>query len=478
MNTINGKPGAASNKSVILIITTTTSFILPFLVASVNVALPTMGREFSMDAVVMSWVGTVYFLAVAIVQVPFGRLSDIFGRRKLFLLGLVIATVASFLGGIANSVPLLMVSRALQGFGAGMTFNNSVAILSSVYPSRERGRALGVSMAGTYGGLSLGPLLGGLLTEHLGWRSIFDMAGVLGVLLIVLVFLALKGEWREARGEKFDLTGSITYSVSIAVFMYGFSVLPTLLGFVLFAAGTLGMYVFVRLEARTASPVFHIDLFRRNRVFFFSNLAALITYVSTFAVNFLLSLYLQYIKGYTAETAGLVLLASSVLMTVFTPISGRISDRVEPRVVATVGMAINCAALALLIFLGSATGIWFIVIALVFYGVGIGLFASPNINAVMGSVEPRMLALASGTQGTMRTSGMMLSMGIMMVLFSLYIGQAEITPEYYPQFLASMRAGFIIFTLLGIGGVFAQLIARQPLDRRPAREAGSEPAVR
>jgi EmrB/QacA subfamily drug resistance transporter len=467
MNSITGRPGGTANKNVILVVATLTAFILPFLVASVNVALPTMGREFGMEAVVMSWVGTVYFLSVAMFQVPFGRLSDIVGRRRLFIVGLVISTLSCFFGGLANSVPLLMASRALQGIGSGMTFNNSIAILTSVFPAQERGRALGISMAGTYAGLSIGPLLGGLLTEYLGWRSIFYTAGILNILLMLLVFPVLKVEWREARGEKFDLVGSITYSISIALFMYGFSSLPGLTGLVLFVLGLIGMFIFVRLETRTASPVFHTDLFRRNRVFFFSNLAVLITYMSTFAVTFLLSLYLQYIKAYTAEEAGLVLLASSLLMTVFAPISGRISDRVEPRLVATVGMALNCVALVLLIFLDGGTALWLIVVALLVYGVGIGLFASPNTNAVMGSVETKFLALASGTQGTMRTSGMMLSMGIMMILFSLYIGQAEITPDYYPQFLMSVRVGFIIFTLLGIVGVVAQLVAR-PSGRRNA----------
>jgi EmrB/QacA subfamily drug resistance transporter len=462
MNTTASRPAGAVNKNVILFIATTTSFILPFLVSAVTIALPTMGREFGMEAVVMSWVGTVYFLAVAVSQVPFGRLSDIFGRRRLFVFGLVLTTVSCFLGGIADSVPLLMVSRALQGLGSGMTFNNSVAILTSVFPRHERGRALGISMAGTYAGISMGPLLGGLLTEYLGWQSIFFASTILGAMLLVLVLVALKGEWREARGEKFDLAGSIAYSVSVALFMYGFSSLPGRLGAVLLAAGVIGLYLFVRLEMRTASPVFELNLFRRNRIFLFSNLAALITYMSTFAVTFLLSLYLQYIRGFTAERAGLVLIASSVMMTIFTPISGRISDRVEPRLVATLGMALNCVAVALLIFLGDATAIWYVIVVLVFYGVGIGLFASPNTNAVMGSVEPKFLALASGTQGTMRTSGMMLSMGIMMVLFSIYIGQAEITPAYYPQFMASVRVGFIIFTVLGIGGVVAQLVARPP----------------
>jgi EmrB/QacA subfamily drug resistance transporter len=471
MKSVTGRQDGNANKNVILVVATVTAFILPFLVASVNVALPTMGREFEMEAVVMSWVGTVYFLAVAMFQVPFGRLSDIVGRRRLFILGLVVSTLSCFIGGLANSIPLLMVSRALQGIGSGMTYNISIAILASVYPAQERGRALGISMAGTYGGLSIGPLLGGLLTEYLGWRSIFFTAGILNILLMALVFPALKDEWHEARGEKFDLVGSITYSISIALFMYGFSSLPGLTGFVLFVLGLIGMFIFVRLETRTASPVFHTDLFRRNRVFFFSNLAVLVTYISTFAVTFLLSLYLQYIRAYTAEQAGLVLLASSLLMTVFAPISGRISDRVEPRLVATLGMALNCVALVLLIFLGGGTGLWLIITALLVYGVGIGLFASPNTNAVMGSVEPKFLALASGTQGTMRTSGMMLSMGIMMILFSLYIGQAEITPDYYPQFLMSMRVGFIIFTLLGVGGLVAQLVARPSAGRSPERHA-------
>jgi MFS family permease len=467
MKSTAGEPVATANKNVILVVATVTAFILPFLVASVNVALPTMGREFGMEAVVMSWVSTVYFLAVAMTQVPFGRLSDIFGRRRLFILGLVISTLSCFLGGFAGSVQMLMVSRGLQGIGSGITFNNSVAILSSVFPAHERGRAFGISMAGTYAGLSIGPLIGGVLTEYLGWRSIFFAAGILGVMLMALVLPALKAEWREARGEKFDLAGSITYSLSIALFMYGFSTLPDLTGFILFAAGLAGMFIFVWLETKTASPVFNTDLFRRNRVFFFSNLAVLVTYMSTFAVTFLLSLYLQYIYGYTAEMAGLVLLAGSLMMTVFTPISGRVSDRVEPRLVATAGMALNVVALLLLIFLGGGTSLWLIVVALLVYGVGIGLFASPNTNAVMGSVELKFLALASGTQGTMRTAGMMLSMGIMMILFSLYIGQAEIAPGNYPQFLMSVRTGFIIFTLLGIGGLVAQLVAR-PSGQRPS----------
>lgn len=454
------RSGPNVNKNIILIISTTTAFILPFLVASVNVALPTMGRDFDMEAVVMSWVSTSYFLAIAVFQVPFGRLSDIFGRRRLFLLGLLVSTFGSFLGGFASSVTTLIISRVLQGAGAGLSMNNSVAILTSVFPPEERGKALGISQSGTYLGLSLGPLIGGVMTEHFGWRSLFLLSGCLGVILVILVFQGLKTEWREAHGERLDMVGSAAYVIAIALFMYGFSSLPGTLALILFMVGVLGLAFFVWWEGRVKSPVLDLSLFRRNRVFVLSNIAALITYISTFAVNFLLSLYLQYIKEFSAQTAGLVLVAASVLMTLFTLFSGFISQKLQPRLVATLGMALNSAALAMLIFLDNGTSLWYIVLALAVYGTGIGLFVSPNTNTIMGSVSSRVLGVASGTLGTMRTAGMMLSMGIVMILFSLYIGRAEITETSYPQFLSSVRVGFIIFTALGVGGLVAQMVAR------------------
>ncbi|MCX7912738.1 MAG: MFS transporter, partial [Dehalococcoidales bacterium] len=304
------RAGAAANKSIVLIISTTAAFILPFLVASVNIALPKMGQEFHMEAVVMSWVSTAYFLAVAVFQVPVGRLSDIFGRRRFFLIGLVISTIASFLGAFAPATAVLIVSRVLQGIGAGMSFNNSVAILTSVFPPEERAKALGISQAGTYLGLSLGPLIGGVMTEHFGWRSLFFLSACLGVFLVGLVFIGLRAEWRQAAGEKFDSLGAVVYVFAIALFMYGFSSLPGAIGAIFFVLGILGLVFFGYWESRQPSPIFELSLFQRNRTFLLSNLAALITYISTFAVNFLLSLYLQYIKAFSAQSAGMVLVVA------------------------------------------------------------------------------------------------------------------------------------------------------------------------
>jgi EmrB/QacA subfamily drug resistance transporter len=451
----------ATNRNIVLIIATVSAFIVPFLVSSVNVALPKMSSQFHMEAVVMNWVNTVYFLAIAIAQVPMGRLADIYGRKKIFILGLVISILGSIAGARANSVVVLLISRAFQGIGAGMTFNIVIAILTSVYPSEMRGKALGISMAGTYVGLIFGPLIGGLMTERFGWQSIFLLTACFSLILLLLVSLSLKGEWREARGEKFDVIGSIVYCVAIAMFMYGFSVLPTVQGIVFLLVGVVGLLYFVRRELKSASPVLDFRLFKNNRVFLFSNVASLINYLATFSVSFLLSLYLQYIKGFSPQTAGFVLIASSIPMTIFTPIAGRLSDRIEPRLVAAAGLVVSCAALALLIFLNNGTPLWYVVLTLVLYGMGIGLFSSPNNNAIMGSVEKKTLGVASGIAGTTRTGGMMLSMGVMMILFTIYIGQAEITPPYYPQFLSSVRVGFTVFTALCIGGAAAQLAARK-----------------
>ena len=465
---MNNNSGDAVKRGIVLVISTVTAFITPFLSAAVNIAIPTLQRKFNMEAVVITWVATIFFLSVAVVQVPCGRLADIYGRKKLFVIGLVVTIAASGLGAVANSVAMLLIAMSLMGMGSGIVFNNSISILTSVFPSESRGRVLGISTAGTYAGLSMGPFLGGLLTRTFGWQSIFMFAGILNVILLGLVFYALKGEWREAKGEKFDAVGSVTYAISIVLFIYGFSRLPDVAGIVLFLVGVVGLVLFARWEARTASPIFDVALFKENRVFLFSNLAIFISYIATFAISFLLSNYLQDIKEMHPDNAGLVLITASVLMAIVTPLSGRLSDRIEPRLVASVGMSLNCLALLMLVFINAATPLWYIMVALAVNGLGIGIFASPNTNAIMSSVPRKSLGVAAGTLGTMRTAGMMVSMGIIMILFSLYIGRTEILPENYPQFLASLRTGFIIFTALSILGLLFQFIARSTAKARHA----------
>jgi len=446
-----------ATKRAALFVASLASFVTPFMGSSINIALPSIGQEFAMNAVLLSWVATSYLLAAAMFLVPFGRIADIYGRKRIFTYGMLLYTLASLLCATSTSATLLISFRILQGIGGAMIFGTGIAILSSVFPVGERGKALGINAAAVFLGLSLGPSLGGFLTEHFGWRSIFLAIVPLGLVTIAFILWKLKGEWAEAKGERFDFTGSIIYGLALVAIMYGFSVLPGPLGICLVAAGVLGTLAFIKWETKVESPVLDINLFRNNRVFAFSNLAALINFSATFAVGFLLSLYLQYIKGFGPEYTGLILVSQPVVMAIFSPFAGRLSDRIEPRIVASIGMALITTALCLLIFLTEKTTLEFIIASLLLLGLGAAIFSSPNINAVMSSVEKRSYGVASGTAGTMRLVGQTLSMGIAMLIFAVYLGRVQITPEYYPLFLRGQEVAFVIFAILCFAGIFASL---------------------
>ena len=440
-----------------LIAATLASFLTAFTGSSINIALPIIGNDFSMDAILLSWVPTSFLLAAAIFLVPIGRFADIHGRKKIFALGTAVFTTASLLAGLAPSATVLIAARALQGIGGAMISGTGVAILTSVFPSEERGRVLGINVAAVYLGLSLGPPIGGMLTQQLGWRSIFFVTIPLGLVIIAFVLWRLNGEWAEARGESFDLFGSAIYALALVALMYGFSQLPELVGAALIAAGAVGFVAFGLWELNHQSPVLNLRLFAHNRTFTFSNLAALIHYSAVFAVSFLLSLYLQYVKGLPPQQAGLVLIFQPVVQFLFSPAAGRLSDRVEPRILASLGMMLTATGLFLLVFLSPATPLWAIVADLILLGFGYALFSSPNMNAIMGSVERKSYGVASGTLATMRLIGQMLSMGIATLLFALFLGRVEITPELYPLFSTSARTAFAVFAALCVIGVFASL---------------------
>ena len=454
---MNNHVGGDTSKGLVLLVVTMAAFLFPFMGSSVFIALPSIGKELSLDAVMLGWVATAYLLSSAALLVPFGRIADIHGRKRIFTCGIVIFTVFSFFSGIASSAAMLICFRALQGIGASMIAGTGVAMLTSVYPAEERGKALGINVAATYTGLSLGPVLGGVLTQHFGWRSVFLINVPLGLIVIGVILWKLKGEWAGARGEKFDFAGSVIYSLALVTLVYGFTLLPAMSGVWLIVVGVAGLAAFTRWEMKAISPVLDIDLFRNNRVFTFSNLAALINYSATFAVAFLLSLYLQYIKGLNPQSAGLILVAMPAIQAIFSPLAGRLSDRIEPRVIASTGMALTTVGLVLFIFLNNETPLEFIIGTLLLIGFCFALFSSPNTNAVMSAAPQRAYGVASATVATMRQIGMLFSMAVAMLMFALYIGRVQITPEYYPLFLASMKTSFIIFAILCFGGIFASL---------------------
>ena len=444
-------------KRAAFVASTAASFLTPLMASSVSIALPSIGHEFSMDALSLSWVATSAVLAAATLLLPFGRLADIYGRRKIFIYGISTFTVFSLTSGLAPSGSILIASRCFQGAGAAMIFGTGVAMLISVYPPAERGRVLGVNVAATYLGLSLGPFIGGFLTQHLGWRSLFFMNSLLGLAIVVLVLTRLRSEWAEAQGEKFEIPGALLYAIPLTLAMIGVSKLPGTTGIWTLAVGLAGLAAFIAWERRTEKPLLDISLFVENKVFAYSNAAALINYSATYAVTFLLSLYLQYVKQLDPQTAGLILVAQPIVMTLFSPLAGRLSDTIEPRVVASVGMGIICVALALLAIVGKDTSVVLVTIYLIVLGFGFALFSSPNTNAIMSSVEKRLYGVASAMVGTMRLTGQMLSMGIVLLVFAVIMGNVRITPEYYPAFVQCMQVAFVVFSLLCAVGIFASL---------------------
>jgi EmrB/QacA subfamily drug resistance transporter len=453
----------ANARNIALFIAILAGFITPFDLSAVIIALPTLAQEFRMDAIQIGWVSTAYLLASAVFLVPFGRIADIYGRKRVFATGLLIFALASFFMIIAPSALAVILLRVLQGFGSAMIFGTAVAILTSVTPPEHRGKALGIYTTSVYLGLSMGPFLGGILTDRFGWRSIFAVNVPIGLFAVALVLLLLKGEWADCRGERFDLLGAVQYGLTLICVMYGFSLLPEREGFILVIAGAVMLVVFVARELRIKEPLWNIRLFLKNRIFLFSNLAALINYGATFAVTFFLSLYLQYINGFSPEHAGMILVIQPVVMALVSPAAGRLSDRIEAGKIASAGMAITALGLILLTLTGSNTPPVALICILLILGTGLGLFSSPNTNAVMGSVERCYYGVASGTLGTMRLTGQMLSMGIAMIVLAVFVGSVQITPALYPAFLEGMKISMVIFTAMCIAGIFFSLVRyRQP----------------
>jgi len=455
-----------TSKRSVLLVATFAAFLTPFMGSAVNLALPSIGKDLNANAIELGWIISSFILSSAIFLLPFGRLADIVGRKKVFSTGIFLFTISTFLIIFIQSVSSLIVLRILQGVSSAMIFGTSLAIITSVFQPGERGKAMGINITAVYLGLSLGPVIGGLLTQYFGWRSIFAFLVPFGIISLILIKRRIKTEWAESSGEKFDWRGSLLYGIALASFMYGFSKLPSVTGWICVASGLIMAIIFILFEKNITNPVFDIRLIISNRVFAFSGIAALINYSATSATGFFISMYLQYLKGFDARTAGFIMISQPIAMTLLSPIAGKLSDRMNPGVIASTGMGMTAAGLVFLCFLREDTPVYAIVLLLILMGIGFGLFSSPNSNAIMSSVEKRHLGVASGVVGTMRMVGQMLSMGIAMMLISLYIGQQTINPATYQGLLSAMRTGFLIFSVLSVLGIFASLARNQKLNNK------------
>ena len=449
------------NKTILLAVTMASNFLNPLMGAAVNVALPRIGEELSMSAVGLSWVSMSFLLASSVFLVPFGKISDNWGRVKMFLYSNILFGFATLFCAFSFSSETLLMGRLLQGIGAAGIFASNMAIVISAFEPHERGKMIGLNVMAVYVGLSIAPVLGGILTESLGWRSLFFINAGAVLLIILAILTKIKAEWAVPDKAKFDIKGTLIYMFSVSGLMYGFSHLPKTEAIVFTLLGITGLLIFVRYELKHPNPVFEIQLFFKNKLFAFSNLSAFINYAATFAITFVFSLYLQYVKGLSPKEAGFILIAQPVVMAVVASFSGKMSDTKDPRILASLGMGISAAGLLLLTFISKQTPYAYIVFALLILGFGFGMFSSPNTNSVMSSVEKRFLGLASATVATMRTTGMMFSMAVAALSVHVFLGDAKIHAGNLDSFILSMRVIVISFTVLCVIGIFTSLVGRR-----------------
>ena len=428
------------------------------MLSAVNIALPSIAEQLVVDALTLSWIPMAYLMASAALVLSCGRLADMFGRKRLYLIGNASLIVTSVLAACAHSGSELVFCRLLQGVSAAMIYGTHIAIVSSVYPPAERGRVIGLTVAVIYVGLTCGPFIGGWMISLWGWRAAFLIHVPMCMLALLVGVFWVRDEWRAAHPGRFDVAGAALYIFAIVALMYGISTLPSTRSVLLSALGVGGFLLFFRHQHGREDPLFDVSLFYANRVFTFSCIAAVIMYTATFANVVLMSLYLQYLRAMSPDEAGLVLMAQPLAMAIVSPYAGRLSDRVEARVIASGGMVLTATGLGLLATIDDHTALGAIIAYLVTVGIGFSLFSSPNANAIMGSVSPREYGIAGSSIATMRVLGQTSSIGLVAMVFALTIGPVQISAEVYPQLAQAISLSFTLATVICIPGIYLSLV--------------------
>ncbi|MGZ7119018.1 MAG: MFS transporter [Methanobacterium sp.] len=438
----------------LLIVGILVSFLTPFVRSSINLALPALASEFNLSAVFLTWISTIYLLVNAILYIPFGRIGDIYGRKRIFQYGLIIFTISSFISAFSISGEMFLTIRIFQAIGNAMIFANLNAMISSAFPENERGRAFGLTSMGVFIGLIVGPILGGAITEILGWRSLFYLDTAIGIIAAYAI-TRFKHDWIDAKGEKLDILGSIILGLSLISIIYAFSDFTNSYSLFLIIAGIIGLSIFYLVEKRVEFPLINLNLF--NRIFTLGNITAFINYGAFVSVGFLLSLYLQYLKGYSPITAGLIVSIQSIVMVIVSPLAGRLADKINPGHVSTAGMVLTTIGVALMTLINAGNALYLGLFSLIMFGAGIGLFLSPNTKVIMDSVDKKYFGVASATLSNVRSMGQIFGLSIVMLIISSILGNAQIMPSNYPQLFLSIKISLVAIAVLSAVGIFTSI---------------------
>lgn len=418
----------------ILLVVVMTSLMTTFNASSLNLSIPAIGTEFGASAQLVGWIVTLFALLNVAFSLPFGKIADLTDRVRIFRIGVLFFTLGNFLSVFAVNIWMVIASRGIQGIAAAMIWATNMAMLLDAFEPWERGKILGYSVSATYIGLSIGPVLGGIINNYFGWRYIMLITGIYAAFTTLIAYTKLKPEDKKkvqqgrdfetagkpARlGGVFDAKGSILYTISMILCMYGLATVGSgWLCYALIAGGVILAIAFVKCERLAVDPVVKISMFK-NPGFTYSSLAAFMNYAATFAVSYYMSIYLQVVKGVPSQFAGLVLITSPIIQAIFSPMAGRLSDKHSPYKLSSAGMGICSISLLLLCTLNEGTSIAMVVLMLAIMGSGFALFSSPNTNAIMSAVDNEDRGIASSIISTMRNAGASASMAVITVIVGM-----------------------------------------------------------
>lgn len=451
-------------ETIVIFVSFITSFFAVFLSNGIIIGVPSIAQDFAMNNVIQNWVPTIFFLVVAVFTVPAGQISGKFGVKKSLLAGIMVFLIGSIGACLSFSTESFLIFRMMQGAGVAFLNVSAMAMVVHAVAPKNRGKALGFTVTGVYLATSLSPVICGFLVHNLGWRSMFYFVIPFLVLCIILMVTKIPNEWKTYQNDKIDKVGSVLYGIGILCFIYGFTTLITSYGKILTVMGIILLIIFGWYELKQKSPVFNMNLFK-NKKFTSSNIAALCSYLAIMVVTTILNYHFQYVRGWDAQMSGMILIITPIIMAIMAPNSGRLSDKIHPQKLAATGIGIAAVALAILTFLTGDTPLYVVIVAMILQGIGMGLFSSPNMNAIMSSVPPKDAPTASASQATMRTIGQTMSLGLLTLIFAWVMGNLELAPQYASMIVQASQIICLICTVACVLAVFASLVGIKSSDK-------------
>ena len=445
----------------------------------VNVALPSIQRDLGIGLSQLEWTVNAYALTFAVFMLTGGKLADFFGRKRIFLLGLVLFTLSSLLCGLASSGEMLIGARTAQGVGAALMLPATLSIISATFPPELRGMAIGIWAGVSAMALAIGPLIGGLITEHIDWSWIFIVNVPIGVLGLAVGWFVIRESRDTSADQRLDFPGLITSGVGLFALTfalieansYGWTD-PVIIG--LFALSAVALVAFVLLEMHQRSPMLDLSLFRSS-TFAGSNVVALLVTLSMFGVFFFMSIYMQNILGYSATKTGAAFLPMTLLIILIAPIAGRSSDRIGSRALMTAGMLCLTASLVIFSRLGLDSTFWDILPGLIVGGFGMGLVMTPMTAAALGSVPVEKSGVGSGVLNTFRQVGGALGIAVMGAIVASYVdlGAGRPNPaDFIDGFQVALRVA-AVFALIGAVVAVTTIRKHRHMDASELAEAAA-----